>query len=67
MTTANFINEGNCSVTKEMAIKVKGNKKFYFADSSIKKKIKKKVKKYIVLTACFIKTEMMTQQRFGEL
>ena len=35
MAAANFINEGNCLVTKEMAIKVKGNTNFYFVESPV--------------------------------
>ena len=35
IAAANFINEGNCLVTKKIAIKVKGNKKYYFAETPV--------------------------------
>ena len=35
MAAANFINEGNCLVTKEIAIKIEGNIKSYLAETPV--------------------------------
>ena len=35
VTTANFINEGNCLVTKDWAMAVEENKEIYFAETPV--------------------------------